>query len=266
MVSKNIQTIKVKNLVIGGNIEALEFAFREGYYIFYEKLEAPFHLDQTKNGLNKKDVIENYAFLLSLCGLNLHSHINSEFRLGKEKLTITGKVPWTIEVFFETVHDFRKAKNKNILYKVIDYINVRSCGNHDIRELKTENNFVKEIYFYPSHRSNSSKNFSLSTHDYESITKDAMIVSYLNHSQIQNEDYSSIYSRLRLKEIMQEIGIKGKKCGYHPNGKQKYNSIKLEFARREINEIEQIERQYYYTSSKNCHLQKLFGYLHGKNK
>lgn len=260
------QIKKVDNLVIGGNLEALEFAFREGFHVFYETLEAPFHLEQTKQGLNKKDVVENYAFLLSLAGLNLHSHINAEYRLGKEKLTITGKVPWTIEVEYQTLHDFRKARNKNVIYKVVDYIDVRSCGNHDIRELKTEENFVKEIYFYPSQRSNKSKRFSLSTHDYETVTKDAMVVSYLNYSQIEDEEYSPIYSRLRLKEIMKEVGIKGKKCGYNPNGNQKYNPVKLEFAKREINEIEEVERQYYYTQSKNAYLQKLFNYLYGRNK
>lgn len=266
MKRRNKQTKKVTDLVVGGNLEALEFAFREGFHVFYETLEAPFHLDQTKQGLNKKDIVQNYAFLLSLAGLNLHTHANSEFRLGKEKLTITGKVPWITEIEYDNLHDFRKGKNKNVIYKVVDYINVRSCGNHDIRELKTEEEFVKEIYFYPSERSNKSKRFSLTTHDYESLTKDAMVVSYLNYSQIEHEDYSPIYSRLRLKEIMAEVGIKGKKCGYNPNGKQKYNPIKLEFSKREINEIEEVERQYYYTQSKQPYLQKLFSYLYGRNK
>lgn len=257
---------KVQNLVIGGNLEALEFAFREGFPVFYEHLETPFHLDQTKQGLTKKDVVENYAFLLSLAGLNLHSHLVSEFRLGKNKLTITGNIPWSIEVEYEILHDFRKGKNKNVFYKVVDYINVRSCGEHDIRELKTEDNFAKEIYFYPSQRSNKSKRFDLSTHNYETTTKDAMVVSYLNYSQIESEDYSPIYSRLRLKEIMKEVGIRGKKCGFEKNGKQKYNSIKLEFAKREINEIEQVDRQYYYTESKDAYLKKLFGYLYGRKR
>ena len=57
---------KVKNLVIGGNLAALEFAFREGFPVFYDKLEVPFRLEQTKEGTNKKDLIQNYAFLLSI--------------------------------------------------------------------------------------------------------------------------------------------------------------------------------------------------------
>jgi hypothetical protein len=264
MLKQNKVVKKVKDLVIGGNLEALEFAFREGFHVFYENLEAPFHLEQTKKGINKKDIVENYAFLLSLSGLNLHSHLVSEYRLGKEKLTITGKTPWILEVEYENLHDFRKARNKNVLYKVVDYINVRSCGAHDIRELKTEDNFVKEVYFYPSERANTSKKFSLATHNYETVLKDAIVVSYLNYSQIENEDFSPIYSRLRLKELMKEAGIKGKKCGINERGKQKHNAIKLEFAKREINEIEQTDRQFYYTQSKHSYLQKLFGYLYGR--
>ena len=214
------QTKKIENLVIGGNLEALEFAFREGFPVFYEKLEVPFHLDQTKEGLNKKNVIENYAFLLSLAGLNYSSPIIGEFRLEEQKLVLTGKKPWIIEILFENLHDFRVDQyDKDALFKVVDYIDVRSCGAHDVKEIKTESNFVKEIYFYPSQRANSSKKFSLSTHNYETVLKDAMVVSYLTKQQIEQEEYSPIYSRLRLKEIMENSGIQGKKRGTRPNGK-----------------------------------------------
>jgi hypothetical protein len=255
---------KIKNLVIGGNLQALEYAFREGFPIFYEKLEIPFHLEETKEGINKKDIIQNYAFLLSMAGLNLNSYLVAEYRLENNILFLSGKIPWKLIYQADNIIDFRK-QSEEITYKVIDYINVRSCGNHDIRELRTEENFVKEIYFYPSQRMNSSKNFSLSTHNYETVTKDVMIVSYLSKKQIEEEQYSQIYSRLKLKEIMKEVGIQGKKCGTRPNGKVKRNAIKLEFEKREINEIETIERNYYYTESKNVYLNKLYKYLYGKN-
>lgn len=258
------QVIKVENLVLGGNLEALEFAFREGFPVFYEKLEIPFHLDQTKEGLNKKDVIENYAFLLSLGGLNLNSYLVSEYRLTENSLVVSGKKPWQVEIFFKKIIDFTEKQN-DTLYKVVDYINVRSCGAHDIRELRTEDSFVKEIYFYPSKRMNSSKNFNLMTHNYETITKDAMIVSYLTKKQIEDEEYSQIYSRLKLKEIMKEAGIKGKRSGTKEDGTIKRQSIKLEFSKREINTTEQQDRNYYYTESKNNYLNKLFNHLYGRN-
>ena len=69
---------KVDSLVFGSNLEALEFAFREGLPIFYEKLEAPFHLEQTKDGLSKKNILQNYAFLLSLAGLNYNTFLNAK--------------------------------------------------------------------------------------------------------------------------------------------------------------------------------------------
>ena len=255
---------KIKDLVLGGNLLALEYAFREGLPIFYDKLEATFHLEQTKEGLLKKDIIENYAFLLSMAGLNLSSHLVSEFRMQDNVLTITGRVPWKEEYIFENIVDFHKDE-EDLVYKVVDYINVRSCGKHDVRELKTQEDFVKEVYFYPSKRMNSSKNFSLYTHSYENVTKDAMIVSYLTKKQIQDEEYSQIYSRLKLKEMMKDAGIKGKKCGTRPDGKIKRNAIKLEFDRREINELEEVSRDYYYTESKHPYLNRLFKYLYGKN-
>jgi hypothetical protein len=92
-----------------------------------------------------------------------------------------------------------------------------------------------------------------------------MLVSYLTKRQAQDDEFSPIYSRLKLKEIMKEVGIKGKKCGTRPDGKVKHNAIKLEFEKREINEIELEKRNYYYTESKNRYLNRLFGYLYGKN-
>lgn len=255
----------VKDLVIGGNLAALEFAFREGFPVFYDKLEVPFHLEQTKEGMNKKDVIENYAFILSLAGLNFGSHLNHEYRVSKKKLFISGNKPWVKEIEFEKLHDFRNKKTSQTIYKVIDFIDVRSCGPHDIKELRTEDRFVKEIYFYPSQRMNSSKNFSLGTHNYETVQKDVMVVSYLKAREIEKEDFSPIYSRLRLKEIMKEAGIKGKKCGFRENGSQKYNPVKLEFSKREINEIEEEERNYYYSQSKNPYLNRLYKHLYGRS-
>ena len=259
------QIKKIENLVIGGNLEALECAFKNGYYIFYPKLETPFHLEQTKEGIAKKNILENYSFLLSCSGLNLYTPYVSEFRIKKNSLILTGKTSWQIEYQATNLLDMRKQESKKTLYKVVDYINVRSCGSHDTREIKTDDNFGKEIYFYPSKRNNSSKNFSLSTHNYETITKDAIVVSYLTKKQIEDEDYSPIYSRLRLKEVMKEVGIKGKRCGTRLNGSIKRNAIKLEFDKREILEIETHERNYYYTSSKNGYVDRLYKYLYGKN-
>ena len=257
--------IKVKNLVVGGNLAALEFAFKEGFPIFYEKLEVPFSLEKTKDGLSKEDIIRNYAFILSCSGLNLHSYLVGEYRIENDVLKIYGKKPWNIEVQFENLHDFRRDEHdQDAVYKVVDYINVRSCGSHDVRELRTEENFAKEIYFYPSQRVNSSKKFSLLTHDYERVVKDAMVVSYLTKKQIEQEEYSPIYSRLRLKEVMEEVGIKGKKRGTRSNGKIIYSSIVLEFTDRKVMEIEKEERNYYYSTSKNKYAQRLFGYMYGR--
>ena len=253
---------KVSDLVIGGNLAALEFAYREGFPIFYEKLEAPFHLEKTKDGISRKDILENYAFLLSMAGLNYHSHIVANYRLEENKLIISGKTPWITEIHFETLHDLRR--NKSQLYKVVDFINVRSCGPHDIRELRTEEDFVREIYFYPSLRSNKTKKFSLARNDYETATKDVMLVSYLTGEEIEKEENSQIYTRLKLKQIMKDLGIKGKRQGKQKSGKTKYCAIKLEFAKREINEIEENERNHYYKESKNFYLKNLFDYMYAR--
>lgn len=259
------EIIETENLVIGGNISALEFSFREGYPIFYPELDTPLFLERTKEGISKKNIIDNYAFLLSLAGLNYYSPSLYEFREEKQKLVISFIPNGIIEIRYNILHDYRQKFNKKNYYKVIDYINVRSCGNHNLREIKIKNNIIKEIHFYPSSRNNSSKNFDILKQSYEKITKDALVVSHVKGSDLEKEEYSHIYTRLKLKEIMKETGIKGKKCGFYEDGKQKYNSIKLEFHKREIVNIEKQERDYFYSQSKNTYLNKLYKYLYGRN-
>ena len=106
---------EIVDLVYGGTLEALEFAYRNGYHIFYETLERPFHLDKTKEGVTKKDVLENYAFLLSCSGLNLNCYVNEDYRLGENKITISGN-PWIIEYHFDNLH---KSSEKMIKIKFI---------------------------------------------------------------------------------------------------------------------------------------------------
>ena len=48
-----VQQKKISDLVVGGNLAALEFAFREGFPVIYEKLEIPFHLEQTKEQIRR---------------------------------------------------------------------------------------------------------------------------------------------------------------------------------------------------------------------
>lgn len=261
------QIVNINEIVLGGNLKALEYAFKEGLPIFYDKLEVPFVFEKTKEGIDKKDIIQNYAFLLSLAGLNFHSPFVNSFSLQEKKIVIQGGNRSILEINANKVFDFRiDETDEEYIFKVIDYINVRSCGSHDLREIKTEDNFVKEIYFYPSKRANSSKNFSLYTHTYEKVVKDAMVVSYLTRKQIESEDYSPIYSRLRLKEIMKEAGIQGKKRGTRANGNIIRSSILLEFDKRQIIEKEKEERNYYSNASKNRYITKLQGYMHGRKK
>lgn len=255
---------KIVDLVVGGNLKALEFAFREGYHIYYDQLQIPFHLEQTKEGIAKKDVLENYAFLLSLGGLNLSNSKAFSSRLQEDYIVLNFKNSKSEKIYFNNVHDMSLEIEKEKTYKVIDYINVRSCGHHDIKTLNTKEDFVKEIYFYPSKRVNSSKNFNLFTHDYETCIKDCMLVSYLKGKDLEKEDYSQIYTRLKLKEVMKEVGITGKRSGKTKTGKINYAPIKLEFAKREIKELEE-ERNYFYTKSKNQYLNKMFNFLYGRN-
>lgn len=254
----------VDQLVIGGNINALEFAYYNSIPIFYDKLEIPSEDDVTKDNVSKRDLLFNYCFLLSLCGLNYSSYNITRYSLSENKLKGYGKLPWILEIEFNKLHDMSSFNLRNDVYKVIDYIDVRSAGYHKVTTIKTIHNFVSELRFYPSKRMNASKKYTPETHDYEKIAKDLMIISYLTPEELENDEYSPMYSRILAKQLMKEHGIEGRVRKKFQDGKIYRHGISLVFNKREVCKLEQHTRNYYYTSTKNKYLERLLKYLYGK--
>ena len=124
--------------------------------------------------------------------------------------------------------DVSRTTNRAKRYKVYDWINVRSCGKHDIEYLKTEDEFVSELFFYPSTRLGAKQNDT-----------DLLIISVLSENDLHNFDYSETITRIKAKNVMLDQGIRGPRNGKNPtypkSGEQyKYAPIKLEHDRREI--------------------------------
>ena len=115
-------------------------------------------------------------------------------------------------------------------YKVYDWINVRSAGKHDVEHLVMFDDFVSEVYFYPSNRVDGN----------HGDKKDVVAISCLTSEQLNDISYSDTYVRFKVKRIMEEQGIKGKRNGKNPSYPKKskevyrYLSIKLESDRREV--------------------------------
>jgi len=254
----------IDEIVLGGNIDALEYAYHHGIPVFYDKLEIPFNDDRIESGTPKKDILSLYCFLLSISGLNYSSFNLTSFSVSENKIKAFGRVPWILEIACNKIHDLRKLNLKTNLFKVIDYIDVRSAGNHGIETIYTNEKFVNQIIFYPSQRMNASKKYTPETHDFEKIAKDMAVISYLTAEQLDNNEYSPVYSRIIAKQLMKEHGINGRIRKQLPDGRVQRHGISIDFNRREVLTIEENKRNYYYNNTKNKYMERLVNYLYGK--
>ena len=133
----------------------------------------------------KRKLFEKLLFMLSLSGnLPLSDKISS-MDLEEEPIKIITRNNRLIKIVCKEILVFDDAGIKGLtleeradkIYKVIDWINVRSGTVHKFDYFSTEDDFVKEVFFYPSDRIDGN-------HD----KKDIVAISHLTEEQVNNLD------------------------------------------------------------------------------
>ena len=113
-----------------------------------------------------------------------------------------------------------KAKKE---YKVYDWLITKGMSKHETTMLKSDDDFVREIIFYPSERPGTRK-----------TTRDMVAVSYMTEDQIADLDYSENFARLEAKNMMKGAGLRGYSNGFSKiKQATQYYAIVLEHDRRE---------------------------------
>ena len=197
-------------------------------------------------GMPKRDLWERLSFMLSIGGNLPFSDKVKSIRIDCDQKTVsvaagntTTKIGFvTLRVFDDIeVHgleshilsDFEKVDFAKFLspkkFKILDWLDVRSGCRHEFDYLCTDDDFVNELYFYPSERVDGN-------HD----LKDLVAVSYLTQGQINDVEYSDTYARFKARSLMKEYGIRGTRNGKDPKNpkKYKYYAIRIESAGREV--------------------------------
>ena len=97
-------------------------------------------------------------------------------------------------------------------------------------------------------------------------------ISYLDKEQLDKVEYSDIYARFKVLDLMKKSGIQGRKNGLNPKtGKIRRLSIKIESTGRDVYTIpvepfsENKLLDQYYGKQPNKYLSLLRKYLHGKD-
>ena len=216
-------------IVIGGNLSAFIYAYNEKLPLIINKLDPPHRFEKINTNNLKLDLWNKLYFILSLSGLNLLEPTN--IRIKKDKIiaitensaAIKFNINQAIIFDDESVIGLPLAIEKNDKFIVLDWMDAKPCMKHTIDHLSTEDDFVKEIFFYPTERVDGN----------HLDKKDLVAVSHLTHEELTDFNFSSTYARFKTLKIMGESGIKGSKSGFSDKG-QIHHTLKLEVQKREI--------------------------------
>jgi hypothetical protein len=233
-----------ERVVVGSSLKALLFAFQQRIPIIFSHLDRPFRFDYLqpdldlsclklanaeKNfqafgqiltfGISKEQLWERLLFFLSLDGKAPFSNLCKSMRIEDNEITCSNEYAKIAQINFEICYFFGDLncsgmKEKRVAspdYICYDWIAFNRGGKHDIDYIQMEDNFVNEVWFYPSDRI-----------DGNTPVKDACVVSKIKEENMLDFDFSETMARFKLISEMETRGMKGVFNGYGPTGKPKY--------------------------------------------
>jgi len=240
-------------IVVGGDLRSLLYATFRGLPLIYCNPLLPFRFDRLshdklsilgfrcESDTYAREVWERISFFMGLSGLLLSGEGCNALRVRDNQLIMSTE-------FTKFKFNFKKlvivddsqisglprvVKQRTKQNRVIDWVNVRSGCRHSIDFLEdADSDFVKEIFFYSSERSDNPN------------LKDLVAVSYLNDRQLRDFDFSDTMAKFKITKMMKAAGIRGARNGRdqkYPD-KYKYYAVKVEPAERQV--ISSVTRYY----------------------
>jgi hypothetical protein len=242
-------------IVIGSNLTALLYAFNNKLPIFFSHPRRPFRFDylpidtqlecvglsnetrllhthsgNIKVGPSWPELWDRLLFILSLNGQAPLSLLCDLLRYNGKILVCSNEYSKIAEIEFDKAYYFGDDNCTGLVEKEVadtsyicyDWIAFNRGGKHEIDLIETLDDFVKQIWFYPSDRIDGN------TH-----VKDACIVSHLTDSTMDEFDYSQTMARFKMIHEMEERGMRGMFNGYSPTGTPKYYKFRTTIIGRE---------------------------------
>jgi hypothetical protein len=247
-------------IVVGSSIEAMLFAYNNEYPIIFAEERKPFRFDYFDPGLDlsyfglgkqshtlishegkkvvgvKKETLwEHMVFLMSLNGQVPLSNMAHSIRHNGETITCANEYNKIAEVSFNECFYFGDKKSTGFVHQEVldsqayicyDNIAFHVGGKHELDYIQTEDNFVREVWFYSSDRI-----------DGNTPIKDAIVVSLLDNKQLLDFEYSETMARFKLIYEMEQRGLKGKKASEQTTaGNDKYYKHRTSSIHRQTRE------------------------------
>ena len=223
--------IKYDKVVVGSSTEAVEFARKNKIPILLCNDEQPFIFDRTPAG-EKFKIWSQGLWDLGMSGLNPLGISPDSLTVDEDRIKITHNSTESLEVeynkcyLFESEngvnHNLEVIGKKRRVYRVLDWMSIDRCEQHKQENIKTTDNFINEIIFYPSERVDGNHSF-----------KDVVAVSYLEEDEIDMFDYSDTMAIFKIRHHMLENGIRGKVSYYNKKGHAHRYKVRLKPSLRE---------------------------------
>ena len=189
--------------------------------------------DFTTFGLSKVKLRSDLMLCISMAGLLLNSVHPWNIRIQDNNIIYLTKTR-KHSVSYKTVRIFNvdnisglNIKKQNEVYEVYDNIHIRSSNKNDVEYIKTEDDFVKEIYIYPSNRNGTRKE-----------DRDIICKSLLTKDQLNSFDYSDTICRMKVAARMRQNGFTGSKAALNKKDplNHYYRHLSLVSAERVVRE------------------------------
>jgi len=246
-------------IVIGSSLSAVLYAFSNKYPIFFAEERRPFRFDYLEPALNlsclkipgaakslttfggeknigvtKELLWERLLFLLSLDGNAPLSNLCHNIRHDGDRIVCSNEYSKIMEFKFNECIYFGDAKSTGFTiqkgldedkYICYDYVAFNKGGKHEVDYIRTDDDFVREIWFYSSDRI-----------DGNTPVRDACAVSELTREQLRDFDFSETMARFKVVHEMEQRGMKGLFAGgYTTAGNPKHYKFRTTSINRETN-------------------------------
>ena len=226
-------------LAIGGTLPAFLFSYYNAVPLLYTELKKPFPFDEMGDqhsafGATKLEAFGRLGFVASMAGLLPHAGTIATIKITDENHLEAYSARRRVKIKFNELIIFDEVgiqslppleKKVEKTYKGYDWMLAKKGKKHEHRLLETDDDFVKEVMFYPSFQRGANKTWF-----------DPVAISYLTEAQLPDINYGENLARLKVTSMMKEAGIRGPANGFDtrkPDRRLHY-AVKVEHDKREV--------------------------------
>ncbi|MBW1717697.1 MAG: hypothetical protein JRJ77_18105 [Deltaproteobacteria bacterium] len=154
------QTYEYERIVIGGSLASLLYGYLNNIPVIYSMPRIPLFYEVDSERIAKRQIWQDLSFQMSLAGLLPMGDKVESMRVDENVIKaftdgpVYGAFRFDELIVFDDTNlvGWKGTLKKKRKMKVLDWINDRKSAPHDVVRLTGSNDFVRDIYFYPSER------------------------------------------------------------------------------------------------------------------